>query len=44
MPLVRQMITETGYIDYVKESSKIPNKKGRLDNIEALYLSIAATD
>ncbi|MPX81700.1 ATP-dependent DNA helicase Rep [Moraxella catarrhalis] len=43
MPLVRQMITETGYIDYVKESSKNPQQeKGRLDNIEALYLSIAA--
>lgn len=43
MPLVRQMITETGYIDYAKESSKNPQQeKGRLDNIEALYLSIAA--
>ena len=43
MPLVRQMIAETGYIDYVKESSKNPQQeKGRLDNIEALYLSIAA--
>ena len=43
MPLVRQMITETGYIEYVKESSKNPQQeKGRLDNIEALYSSITA--
>ncbi len=43
MPLVRQMIDETGYIDYIKEDSKNPQQeKGRLDNIEALYSSISA--
>ncbi|MFC0820451.1 UvrD-helicase domain-containing protein [Moraxella marmotae] len=43
MPLVRQMIVETGYIDYIKEDSKNPQQeRGRLDNIEALYSSITA--
>lgn len=42
MPLVRQMIIETGYIDYIKEDSKTPQQeKNRLDNIESLYQSIA---
>ncbi|MDO4442055.1 MAG: 3'-5' exonuclease [Moraxella sp.] len=42
MPLVRQMIVETGYIDYIKEDSKTPQQeKSRLDNIESLYQSIA---
>jgi ATP-dependent DNA helicase Rep len=41
MPLVRQMITETGYIDFIKEDSKTPQQeKNRLDNIESLYSSI----
>lgn len=43
MPLVRQMIMETGYIDYIKEDSKTPQQeKNRLDNIESLYSSINA--
>lgn len=42
IPLVRQMIIETGYIDYIKEDSKTPQQeKNRLDNIESLYQSIA---
>ncbi|TWV81949.1 UvrD-helicase domain-containing protein [Moraxella sp. VT-16-12] len=42
MPLVRQMIVETGYIDYIKADSKTPQQeKNRLDNIESLYQSIA---
>lgn len=42
MPLVRQMIIETGYIDYIKEDAKTPQQeKTRLDNIETLYSSIA---
>lgn len=42
MPLVRQMITDTGYIDYLKEEAKTPQQeKVRLDNIESLYSSIA---
>lgn len=42
MPLVRQMIMETGYIDYIKEDAKTPQQeKVRLDNIETLYNSIA---
>ena len=41
MPLVRQMIAETGYIDYVKEDAKTPQQeKNRLDNIEMLYQMI----
>lgn len=43
MPLVRQMIVETGYIDFVKADSKTPQQeKNRLDNIESLYSSIGA--
>lgn len=42
MPLVRQMILETGYIDYIKDDAKTPQQeKVRLDNIESLYVSIA---
>ncbi len=42
MPLVRQMIMETGYIDFIKEDAKTPQQeKNRLDNIESLYASIA---
>lgn len=42
MPLVRQMILETGYIDFVKDDAKTPQQeKNRLDNIESLYASIA---
>ncbi|MCL1623652.1 UvrD-helicase domain-containing protein [Moraxella sp. Tifton1] len=41
MPLVRQMIVETGYIDFIKQDSKTPQQeKNRLDNIELLYQSI----
>ena len=41
VPIVRQMILETGYIDYVKEQSATPAaEKVRLDNIEMLYNSI----
>ncbi len=42
MPLVRQMMIETGYIDFIKEDAKTPQQeKTRLDNIESLYTSIA---
>jgi ATP-dependent DNA helicase Rep len=41
VPAVRQMITETGYIDYVKEQAATPvAEKNKLDNIEVLYTSI----
>ncbi|WP_066803634.1 UvrD-helicase domain-containing protein [Moraxella oblonga] len=41
MPLVRQMMIETGYLDYIKEDSKnTQQEKNRLDNIESLYQSI----
>lgn len=41
VPLVRQMIDETGYIDLVKSEAKTPQQeKIRLDNIEMLYTSI----
>ncbi len=43
VPLVRQMMMEVGYIDYIKEDSKTPQQeKNRLDNIESLYSSISA--
>ncbi|WP_019519974.1 UvrD-helicase domain-containing protein [Faucicola boevrei] len=41
VPLVKQMILETGYIDLVKQEAKTPQQeKIRLDNIEMLYASI----
>lgn len=41
VPLVKQMILETGYIDLVKQEAKTPQQeKIRLDNIETLYASI----
>lgn len=41
MPLLRQMIVETGYIDFIKDDAKTPQQeKNRLDNIESLYVSI----
>ncbi|WP_230655950.1 UvrD-helicase domain-containing protein [Psychrobacter sp. I-STPA10] len=41
VPVVRQMIDETGYIDVVRSEAKTPQQeKNRLDNIEALYTSI----
>ncbi|MHA3082444.1 UvrD-helicase domain-containing protein [Acinetobacter sp. ANC 5383] len=41
VPIVRQMITETGYIDYIREQSATPaQEKTKLDNIETLYTSI----
>lgn len=41
IPLISQMIEETGYLDYIKGDSKTPQQeKNRLDNIESLYSSI----
>ncbi len=41
VPLVRQMINETGYIDYIKENAPTPqNEKNKIDNLETLFSSI----
>lgn len=41
VPMVRQMIEESGYIDMVKAEAKTPaQEKVKLDNIETLYTSI----
>ncbi|MFB2538343.1 MULTISPECIES: UvrD-helicase domain-containing protein [unclassified Acinetobacter] len=41
VPLVRQMMNELGYIDYVRETAATPaQEKTKLDNIESLYNSI----
>lgn len=41
VPIIRQMITETGYIDYIREQAATPaQEKTKLDNIETLYTSI----
>lgn len=41
VPLVRQMINEAGYIDYIKEQSATPQaEKNKLDNVETLLTSI----
>ncbi len=41
VPIVRQMIDETGYVDVVRSEAKTPQQeKNRLDNIEVLYTSI----
>lgn len=41
VPLVRQMMNEAGYIDYVREQAATPaQEKTKLDNIESLYSSI----
>jgi len=41
VPLVKQMIDETGYIDLVRSEAKTPQQeKIRIDNIETLYASI----
>lgn len=41
VPLVRQMISEAGYMDYVTEQSATPaQEKSKFDNIESLYSSI----
>jgi ATP-dependent DNA helicase Rep len=41
VPLIRQMINETGYLDYVKEQSATPQaEKNKLDNIDNLLGSI----
>lgn len=41
VPVVRQMINETGYIDFVREQAATPAaEKNKLDNIETLYSSI----
>lgn len=41
VPLIRQMMIETGYIDYTREQAATPaQEKTKLDNIETLYSSI----
>lgn len=41
VPLVKQMIDETGYIDMIRAEAKNPQQeKVRIDNIETLYASI----
>ena len=41
VPIVRQMIDETGYIDFIRSDSKTPQQeKNRIDNIDTLYTSI----
>ena len=41
VPIIRQMMNEAGYIDYIKEQSATPaQEKSKLDNIETLYSSI----
>jgi ATP-dependent DNA helicase Rep len=41
IPIVRQMVDETGYIDVVRSEAKTPQQeKNRIDNIEMLYTSI----
>ncbi|MDO4223347.1 MAG: UvrD-helicase domain-containing protein [Acinetobacter sp.] len=41
VPLIRQMMNEVGYIDYVKEQAATPaQEKSKLDNIESLMNSI----
>ena len=41
VPIVRQMIDETGYIDFVRADAKTPQQeKNRIDNIDMLYTSI----
>ena len=41
VPIIRQMMLEAGYIDYIKESAATPaQEKTKLDNIEILYSSI----
>ncbi|MDC4302060.1 DNA helicase Rep [Acinetobacter baumannii] len=41
VPKVRQMMNETGYIDYIREQSATPaQEKSKLDNIENLFSSI----
>ncbi len=41
VPIVKQMIDETGYIDLIRAEAKNPQQeKVRLDNIEMLYASI----
>ena len=41
VPIVRQMIDETGYIDFVRSDAKTPQQeKNRIDNIDMLYTSI----
>lgn len=41
VPIIRQMMNEAGYIDYVKAQAATPaQEKTKLDNIEVLYSSI----
>ncbi len=43
LPIVRQMIDETGYLDVIRQEAKTPQaEKNRFDNIESLYSSIQA--
>ncbi len=43
VPVVKQMIDETGYIDVVCREAKTPQQeKNRIDNIDSLYASIQA--
>ncbi|PIE47423.1 MAG: ATP-dependent DNA helicase Rep [Gammaproteobacteria bacterium] len=43
VPVVKQMIDETGYIDVVRREAKTPQQeKNRIDNIDSLYASIQA--
>lgn len=43
VPIIRQMIDETSYIDALRQECKTPQQeKNRLDNIEMLYNSIQA--
>src|SRR5690606_13944682 len=41
VPIIRQMMLEAGYIDYIKEQAATPaQEKTKIDNIEILYSSI----
>ncbi len=43
VPIVRQMIDETGYLDLIRQEAKTPQQeKNRFENIESLYTSIQA--
>ncbi|MDQ8934528.1 UvrD-helicase domain-containing protein [Acinetobacter rudis] len=41
VPIIRQMMNEAGYIDYLRETAATPaQEKTKLDNVEVLYSSI----
>ncbi len=45
VPIIRQMMNEAGYIDYIKESAATPaQEKTKLDNIEVLYRQYSKFD